>query len=79
MLFINARKKNKGFPRGSMALSANGETWVQSPIREDTTCCRATKPVPQLFSLCPGAWEPQLLSPSILESVLDNQRADPTL
>ena len=71
------QKKNKGFPGGSVAPSAKGETWVRSLIREDTTRCRATKPVPQLFSLCPGAWEPQLLSPSILKSVLHNERADP--
>ena len=39
-------------------------TRVRSLVREDPTCCRATKPVhPQLLSLCSRAREPQLLSP----------------
>ena len=36
------------------------ETWVPSLIREDPTCCGATKP--QLLSLCSRTREPQLLS-----------------
>ena len=32
-------------------------TWVRSLVREDPTCCGATKPV------CPRARVPQLLSP----------------
>ena len=35
------------------------ETWIQSLIREDPKACAA-----QLLSLCSGAREPQLLSPS---------------
>ena len=31
--------------------------------------------VPQLLSLCSGAWEPQLLSPPALEPVLHNKRS----
>ena len=42
-------------------------TLVWSLVQEDPTCLRTTKPahVPQLQSLCPGAREPQLLSPCI--------------
>ena len=35
------------------------ETWIQSLIWEDPKAC-----APQLLSLCSGAREPQLLSPS---------------
>ena len=33
--------------------------------------------VPQLLSLCSGAWELQLLSPPALEPVLHNKKVDP--
>ena len=36
---------------------------VWSLVLEDPTCRGATKPVPQLLSLCSRAREPQLLSP----------------
>ena len=39
-------------------------TWVRALVRDDPTCCRATKPrEPQLLSLHSRAHEPQLLSP----------------
>ena len=42
-------------------------TLVWSLVQEDPTWCRTTKPAhaPQLQSLCPGAREPQPLSPCV--------------
>ena len=41
------------------------------PVPEDSTCLGASKPIlPQLLSLCSGAWEPKLLSLHALEPVL---------
>ena len=39
------------------------ETRVQSPVREDRTCCGATKPVCRMLRLCSRDGEPQLLKP----------------
>ena len=39
------------------------ETRVQSPVREDPTCCEATKPVCCMLHLCSRDGEPQLLKP----------------
>ena len=38
-------------------------TGARSLVREDPTCCKATKPVRQLLSMHSRACEPQLLSP----------------
>ena len=51
-------------------------TRVRALVREDPTCCRATKPMtPQLLSLRSRAREPQLLKPAYLEPVLRNKRS----
>ena len=41
------------------------ETWVQSLIREDPTCCGATQAVCPNYGgcWCSRAWEPKLLKP----------------
>ena len=40
------------------------ETWVQTLVQEDPTCCRAAKPVCHNYlSPCSGACELQLLGP----------------
>ena len=41
------KKKEQGFPGGSVDTNhlPMQETWVQSLIQEDSTCCGATKPV----------------------------------
>ena len=59
------------FPGGAVVENspANAGTRVQSPIWEDPTCHRATKPV-GLPSLCSGACVPQLLKPTWVEPVL---------
>ena len=46
-------------------------TWVRALVREDPTCCGATKPV------CHDYWArvPQLLKPAHLEPVLCNKRS----
>ena len=46
-------------------------TRVRALVREDPTCCRATKPVPHNYWAC----EPQLLKPTHLEPVLHNKRS----
>ena len=56
----------QGFPGGPVVkiLPCNaGDTTSLIPGPEDPTCCKATKPVPQLLSLRSAALEPQLLSP----------------
>ena len=50
-------------------------TRVQALAWEDPACCGATKPVPQLLSLCSRAREPQLLKPAHLEPMLCNKRS----
>ena len=52
-------------------------TWVQSPIWENFTCQRATKPVSHNYwAHLPRYWRPwaQLLNPTCLEPVLSNKR-----
>ena len=46
-------------------------TWVRALVREDPTCCGATKPVRHNYWAC----EPQLLKPACLEPVLRNKRS----
>ena len=46
-------------------------TRARSPVREDSTCHIATKPIPQNY----GAGELQLLEPARLEPVLHNKRS----
>ena len=46
-------------------------TQVQALVREDPTCCGATKPVCHNYWAC----EPQLLKPARLEPVLHNKRS----
>ena len=38
-------------------------TWIRALVREDPTCCGATKPVRHHLSLRSRAREPQILSP----------------
>ena len=60
-------------------------TWVRVLLREDPTCCGATKPVRHNYWACtlePAShnyWArmPQLLKPARLESVLCNKRSHP--
>ena len=57
-------------------------TQVRSLVREDPTCCRATKPVHHNYLACAleptshnyWAHAPQLLKPACLEPVLHNKR-----
>ena len=62
----NKNVQPRGFPGGPVVkiLPCNaGDTTSLIPGPEDPTCCKATKPVPQLLSLRSAALEPQLLSP----------------
>ena len=56
----------EGFPGGSVVknLSANAGDTGLIPVAEDPSYCRATKPQPQLSSLCSRVLRPQLLKPS---------------
>ena len=58
------------------------ETWFQSLIQEDPTCCGAMKPVHRNYGVSAIAWEPRLLSPRAavseactLEAVLCNKKS----
>ena len=58
-------------------------TWVQAPVWEDPTCCRAAKPVSHNYWACAlepmshNYWArvPQLLKPVRLEPMLRNKRS----
>ena len=58
-------------------------TWVRSLVREDPTCCGATKPVHQNYWACAlepvshnyWAWVLQLLKAERLELMLRNKRS----
>ena len=58
-------------------------TWVRALVREDPTCCGATKPVCHNYWACAlepashnyWAYVPQLLKPIRLEPVLRNKRS----
>ena len=55
------RRRGRGFPRGSAVKNQAAST--EDPDPEGPTCCGATKPVPQLLSLCSRAQKLQLQEP----------------
>ena len=85
---LSVHKHREGFPGGTVVKVClpMQETWVRSLIREDPTCCRATKPV--RHSRRAGALEPgscnygalalDIRGPSALEPRLRSKKTTTT-
>ena len=81
---VHFKRVNVGFPGGTVVknLPMQG-TRVRALVRENHTCCRATKPVCHNYWACTlepvshNYWArvPQLLKPTCLEPVLCNKRS----
>ena len=75
----------RDFPGGTVVKNppAKAGTWVWALVREDPTCCGATKPMCHNYWACTlqpmshnyWAHVPQLLKPAHLEPVLCNKRS----